>query len=257
MPMPAKSMDADDLRRNMMRTYFTLRLGIVILAFALPIVLLLYGLITHGGLREGSMSAFYGADNGAMRNWFVGMLWTIGFFLILYKGFSPLEDWLLNFAGGFAVLTAMRPCNCWGPGELEKSAAHTAFATLFFICMVAVCLFCAHDTVTLLPEQAQRDRFKRTYYTIAALLFVSPLAALVTAYVAGARNSLVFLIEWFAVWVFAGYWAVKSLEFKLTAPERRALMGTLRNDPEAGVVPEPPDAAELERLTRPRVSSAP
>ena len=38
--MSAKSMDADDLRRNMMRTYFTLRLGIVILSVALPLILL-------------------------------------------------------------------------------------------------------------------------------------------------------------------------------------------------------------------------
>lgn len=252
MAMSAKSMDADDLRRNMMRTYFTLRLGIVILSVALPLILLVYSAITHGGLREGSMSAFYGADNGAMRNWFVGILWTVGFFLILYKGFSGLEDWLLNVAGAFAVLTAMTPCNCWAPAAVDKSAAHTAFAVLFFACMVVVCVFCAGDTVTLLP-QARREYFKRIYYVIAVLLFVSPAAAVVAAYAFGARDSRVFFIEWFAVWVFASYWAVKSVEFKITAPERRALMGTLRNEPGIGVVVETADARKLERLTRPSV----
>ena len=114
METPGKSMTAEDLRRNMMRTYFMLRLGIVILSVSLPLLLLGYSVVTHGRLVESSMSAFYGADGGAMRNYFVGILWAIGFFLILYKGFSALEDWLLNFAGGFAVLTAMTPCHCWG-----------------------------------------------------------------------------------------------------------------------------------------------
>lgn len=59
------------------------------------------------------MSAFYGANDAGMRNWFVGILWAVGSFLILYKGFRAAEDWLLNLAGGFAILTAMTPCGCW------------------------------------------------------------------------------------------------------------------------------------------------
>jgi hypothetical protein len=247
MQMPPRSMTSRDLRRNMMRTYFTLRLGIVALSFALPLLLLVYSVANFGGLVSGSMSAFYG---GVMRDWFVGILWAIGFFLILYKGFSALEDWLLNFAGAFAVLTAMTPCNCWGDEALAKSAAHTAFAVLFFACMVCVCLFCARDTITLLPEPADQARSRRAYYVIALLLFVSPLAAVGTAYVAGAGDSRVFFIEWFAVWVFAAYWAVKSVEFKKTSAERRALYGALKNVKGVGVVPEAPDMAQLERLSR-------
>jgi hypothetical protein len=240
-------MSSADLRRNMMRTYFTLRVGIVLLAFALPLVFLVYSLISFGGLLEGSMSAFYG---GVMRDWFVGMLWAIGFFLINYKGFSVLEDWLLNFAGGFAVLTAMTPCNCWGDESLTKSVAHTVFAVSFFICMAAVCLFCARDTIPLLPEQTDRDRFTRAYMTIAVLLALSPLAAVATAYFARAGDSRVFFIEWFAVWVFGAYWAVKSAEFKITSAERRALYGALKTVKGVGVVPQEPDVAQLQQLAR-------
>ena len=240
-------MTSRDLRRNMMRTYFTLRLGIVLLSFALPLVLLVYSLANFGGVVSGSMSAFYG---GVMRDWFVGILWAIGFFLILYKGFSALEDWLLNFAGLFMVLTAMTPCNCWGDEALTKNPAHTVFAVSFFACMIAVCLFCAHDTITLVPEKADQERFTRAYYTIALLLFVSPLAAVATAYLSGAGDSRVFFIEWFAVWVFAAYWAIKSVEFKKTSAERRALYGALKNVTGVGVVPEPPDVEQLQRLSR-------
>jgi hypothetical protein len=251
METPGKSMTAEDLRRNMMSTYFTLRLGIVILSVALPLILLGYSLATHGRLVEHSMSAFYGTDGGAMRNWFVGILWAIGFFLILYKGFSALEDWLLNFAGGFAVLTAMTPCNCWGEDAVDKSRAHATFAILFFGCMVGVCLFCARDTLTLLPKKSDQDRFRNTYYTIALFLFTSPLAALAVAYFARAQGSMVFFIEWFAVFVFAVYWAVKSAEFKITAAERRALYGALKNVKGVGVVPEEPSGEQLRRLSGP------
>ena len=247
MQLPTGEMTSEDLRRNMMRSYFTLRVGIVVLSVALPLVLLGYSLANFGGLVVGSMSAFYG---GVMRDWFVGMLWAIGFFLINYKGFSALEDWLLNFAGGCAVLTAMTPCNCWGDASLAKSAWHTGFAVAFFICMASVCLFCARDTITLLPEPSDRERFERAYVIIAVLLAISPLAAVATAYMAGARDSRVFFIEWFAVWVFAAYWAMKSVEFKITSAERRALYGALKNVKGVGVVPQEPDVAQLQRLAR-------
>jgi hypothetical protein len=247
MQNPTGDMTSRDLRRNMMRTYFTLRVGVVVLSFALPLVLLVYSLANFGGLVVGSMSAFYG---GVMRDWFVGMLWAIGFFLVNYKGFSALEDWLLNIAGVCAVLVAMTPCNCWGDEALTKSNWHTVFAVAFFICMAAVCVFCARDTLTLLPEDSDRERFKRAYQVIAVLLLVSPLAAVATAFVAGARDSRVFFIEWFAVWVFGAYWATKSVEFKITAAERRALYGALKNVKGVGVVQQEPDVAQMQRLAR-------
>jgi hypothetical protein len=111
---PKKEMTAEDLRKNMLSTYFTLRTGIVVLAAALPVGLLFYSLWYHHGLEEHSMSAFYGAYGGDMRNWFVGILCAVGVFLNLYKGFSGAEDWVLSLAGGFAILTAITPCYCWG-----------------------------------------------------------------------------------------------------------------------------------------------
>jgi hypothetical protein len=243
---PAQSMSAEDLRRNMMRTYFTLRLGIVLLAFALPIGLLVYSFYTHGYLKEGSMSAFYGADQGAMRDWFVGILCAIGAFLVLYQGFSRLEDWLLNFAGVFAVLTANTPCNCWEAGS-SKSRAHAIFALLFFVCMGAVCLFCARHTVSLLPP-ADRKKFERTYYAIGVWLFIAPLGALVLARVLGQNSLALFVVEFAAVAVFAIYWAIKSYEIKITSAERKALYGALKNV-KGEVVAQPPDVERLRQLS--------
>jgi hypothetical protein len=99
MPRRMKEMTAEDLRKNMLATYFDLRIGIVVLSAAFPWILLLYSWFWHGEFTQNSMSAFYGAYNYAMRDWFVGILWAVGSFLVLYKGFSVAEDWALNIAG--------------------------------------------------------------------------------------------------------------------------------------------------------------
>jgi hypothetical protein len=109
-----KAMSSGKLQENILSTYFTLRLGIIVLAFALPVILYVGGRV-WGGIPDlpGSMSAYDDENGGTMRDWFVGILCTVGAFLYLYKGFSPLENILLNLAGGFAVGVAMIPCNCW------------------------------------------------------------------------------------------------------------------------------------------------
>src|SRR5260370_38425720 len=99
-----KAMTPEDLRKNMLATYFFLRAGIVLLSFLLPLVMLGYSLLVNGHLEETSISAFYGAYNYAMRDWFVGILWAVGSFLVMYQGFSPAEDWALTTPAVAATL---------------------------------------------------------------------------------------------------------------------------------------------------------
>jgi hypothetical protein len=243
MPTFTKPPTPNELQTNILNTYFTLRMGIVVMSAGLPLLLIGYSWATHGRLEELTMSAFYGAYGGAMRNWFVGILWAVGSFLILYSGFSALEEWLLNFAGGFAILTAMTPCNCWSNSPLPKSTVHEVFAVTFFACMVMVCEFCAQDTVSLLPDEATRTRYRRTYHTIGFLLAASPIAAIAASYLLQAYISRVFFIEWFGVTIFALYWAVKSREFHITSAEKRAILGQLKHVPGLGFRPaDEPDA---------------
>ena len=97
-------------------TYLRLRLALGVLAFLFPVVLLAVGWFVYGVPHQHSMSHYYfGIPTGSelrafpMRIFFVGILWTIGWFLICYKGFSPAEDRLLNLAGFCALLVAMFP----------------------------------------------------------------------------------------------------------------------------------------------------
>jgi len=222
---PTKTPTAEDLRKNMLSTYFFLRTGIVVMSAALPLALLVYTFMVDRGLNEHSISAFYGADNGAMRNWFVGILCAVGAFLILYRGFSFAEDWALNTAGLFAILTAWKPCDCWLP-DIVGSKLHNTFAILFFASMAFVCFFCAKTTISLLPDKATEARFGTKYTRIGIALLLSPAIALVLSY--QRPGAFVFLFEALAVWVFSFYWFTKTQEFSISSAEKRALKGELR-----------------------------
>src|SRR5690349_662973 len=88
-------------------TYFSLRVGLTLVALLLPAVLYLWGTI-HGVPLQYSMSAYYHADaaglscpggHGAARDLFVGGLFAVGALLYAYRGVTTLENWTLNVAG--------------------------------------------------------------------------------------------------------------------------------------------------------------
>ena len=107
--------DSRELWKHFSDTYFSLRLGLISLAFAMPFVLYLYGKFGHGLDLQPSMSAYFWAaatDQCAtfpMRTIFVGFLFAIGVALYMYKGLTPLENSLLNAAALCASLVAIFP----------------------------------------------------------------------------------------------------------------------------------------------------
>jgi len=114
---------------------------------------------------------------------------------------------------------------------------HAFVAVSFFVSMALVCLFCANDTINLLPDKKDQDAFKRRYRAIGIVLLASPLAAVITSYALGQHNKYKFFIEAFGVWTFGYYWWTKSREFRITSAEKRAAQGMLENAPARGVVP--------------------
>jgi len=238
---PLKAPTAEDLRKNMLGTYYLLRMGIVVIAAALPTTVLIYTFVNHGGLEQGSISAFYGAYGGAMRDWFVGSLSAIGAFLILYKGFSFKEDMALNVAGVSSVLIAMIPCECWTTAPPPQSWLHTVFAVLFFGSMAYVCFACALKTIDLLPEKDQK-RFRRKYKWIGSALVASPGTALVLDTFGG---RFVFAFEAVGVWVFAFYWFTKTQEYQISSAEYEALQGHLRYDETTRTLRHAPPAPQV------------
>src|SRR5688572_33391886 len=128
------NMDNTEIQQHVAGTYRSLRLGLAAISLVFPLFLLLVGVLWYGVPPQDSISAYYYAgssDTGPiesalaqidvfpikqllfflgqldsqtpMRSWFVGPLFVLGVFLYLYKGFSHLENKLLNAAGLFAL----------------------------------------------------------------------------------------------------------------------------------------------------------
>ena len=227
-------MKPDDLQKHISSTYFGLRLGIVLFSFALPLVLY------FGGLRRGfelapSISDYYFWGGGLMRDWFVANVFAVAGFLYLYKGYSRLENVLLNVGAVLLAVVALVPCSCNDPGR--NGSLHGAAAVGFFLLMAFVVIKCANDTLPLLDKQPeQRDAFTRRYRLIAVFLIASPAAAVVISIWLRQFASYTFFVESFAIYVFATYWAVKSRELSLTQAETLALEKRAKTEPGQGIV---------------------
>jgi hypothetical protein len=211
----------ETLRTYIAKTYYALRWGMAGIAFLLPLFLFVAGPLTGSGPQPDSISGYY---HTPLRDVFVGALVTTGTFLILYKIFTPLENWLLNVAGVGAILVAMLPCAVPGgrpPAEFTYPAGHAVFAIITFLCMGLTAIFCAPLTVGLLPPGKQK-LFRATYRTIGVLMFLLP--ALTGLFDAAGWVNL-FWVETAGLWVFGAYWIVKTIEFGITGREREVITG--------------------------------
>jgi hypothetical protein len=213
----------DIFEQHIFDSYFNLRVGIAVLAILFPLVLLIGGYTMEGDFR-GSMSAYYLEINGkSMRDWFVGILWAIGIFLFLYKGWERNEggglneNWALNFAGLFAIGVAMFPTQI----ETKSVSVHGTCAVMLFVFMAYVCIFRAPDTLDELDNETLRNHFKNTYRVLGGLMLAVPVAAYCFAVVFDRLQNYTFIVEAFGVWVFASYWLVKSSELSLSGMERK------------------------------------
>ncbi len=236
-------------------TYFSLRAGLALLAFAFPLVLYFYGKLRYGLPLQPSMSAYFFAATAEqcasfpMRTWFVGFLFAIAVGLYAYKGFTALENLLLNGAGVCAALVAIFPerlslddaalhpglqqlfVSCPAVRQLAEGPApwriHYSAAVLMFVLLAAVVWFCASKTLAYLPaSQGDAALYRRTYRSIALLMLACLLVGGVLALPSmpfSRPAGWVFFVEAAAVWTFALYWAVKSRELALSQLEKKAI----------------------------------
>lgn len=231
----------DELQEHMLGTYYGLRVGLAVIGIALPLIVLIAGVVLHHVWLEPSISDYYHTQPNTRffttRDLFVGGLLATGACLYLYKGFSTRENVALNLAGGFATIVALFP-NA-GPnrdgGMIPK--LHATAAVLFFLCIAYVSIFRSRDTLRLLPP-ASRPNYEKWYFSTGLAMVVSPLAAVVLSYVFQ-PGSHIFWVESLGVWAFAAYWITKTREMRESRAEKRALDAELRRE----AVPAAPDDA--------------
>ena len=237
--------DSRELWKHFSDTYFSLRMGLAVLAFAMPFVLYLYGKLRHGLDLQPSMSAYFWAaakDQCAtfpMRTIFVGFLFAIGVGLYVYKGLTTLENYLLNVAAICAALVAIYPerlsltegdqrlaqlfdtcpaVQTWA--TLPSLPIHYIAAVTLFVLLAIVAWFCASKSLEYLPAGNDPAKFRRTYKGIAIAMILFPIAGFVVAFVFGFASHKVFFIEAAGILTFGIYWAVKSRELALSRLEK-------------------------------------
>ncbi|MCC6196415.1 MAG: hypothetical protein IT518_18340 [Burkholderiales bacterium] len=251
MKMPSNTpppKDSRELWKHFADTYFSLRIGLAVLAAAMPFVL--YGYGKWNGLDlQPSMSRYFWAaapDQCAsfpLRTVFTGFLFAIGAGLYLYKGLTERENWLLNAAAVCAGLVAIFPerlrleeadrdpglaqlfatcpaVKAWAAGSAPSVlSVHYIAAVVLFLLLAAVAWFCTSKSLEYLPVGQDAARFRRRYKIIAIAMLLFPIAGLAAAYLFGYASSWIFFIEAAGVVTFAVFWFVKSRELALSRLE--------------------------------------
>lgn len=221
-------MKPQNLQEHITASYTTLRIGMAALAIALPFLLWGLGHIFVDLPLQGSMSAYYHAG-GIVRDVFVGTLFAIGVFLMLYRGYTIFENWALNLAGFFLLIVAAVPM-AWGCGNACPIFSwHGTAAVLFFLSIAYVCIFRSRDTLDLIPDPTKALRYKKAYAILGGLMITSPAIAFILKLVLQPdprKASYIFYVEAAGVIIFGIYWFVKSGEIK--EAERDAVEGKLK-----------------------------
>jgi hypothetical protein len=228
-------MDDKALQRDILSSYNRLRLGMGIIAFVTPVIIPIWAAWFDVSWQS-SLSAYYFAPVGDQHEYsiypgrvlFVGALYALGSFLILYKGFSRWENILLNVAGASAVGVAMFPMYPQ-PGyfpSFDGLQLHYKFALLLFACMAGTVIFCYRATLQWVEDPKRRAIYLMAYRMIALLMVLFPLTALGFNEFSGGRR-YAYWAEFFGIWTFSIYWFVKSYELSESDGEMKAFMASL------------------------------
>lgn len=232
-------MDKETLQQHILSTYNSLRFGMCVITAATPIVIVIWGIIFDVKWQD-SISAYYFAPVGAKpeysvypgRALFVGILFALGSFLYLYKGFSRREDVALNLAGVSALGVAVCPMYVQGGYIPFSNVLHFAFAILLFLGVGYTAIFCHNETLQWLADPNRRRWYRRAYHLTGWFMVLFPLVGLLLAVFFDAVQRHVFWIEAAGVWAFSAYWFTKSRELRESEAELKAVRGVL---PQAAV----------------------
>jgi hypothetical protein len=192
-------------------SYMDLRKAVGIIAFALPIVLLIGKPLVDGAGMPGSISAYYYTG---MRSYFVGSLCALAVFLFCYR-YAPRDNYLSTFASIVALGVVFFPTTPSGEDTTWTGRIHLVCAISFFLTLA----YFAYFIFTLPPLPAEqrepRKRLRNKIYKICGLIIV---VCLVLAWLsdlvlsASVRDHIhqLFWLESIAIWVFSFSWMVKG-----------------------------------------------
>jgi len=163
-----KPLPSPELGKHIIVTYQRLRLGMGFIALFFPLIIVAMGFVYNIDLETSYSAYYFGLPAGDLkakifpgifptRVFFCGLLFALGVFLILYKGFNWWEDKLLMTAGVAAIFVAIFPM--WYKDLYPEkgfryeslfwafSWIHYRSAIVLFSCMALVAWFCSKTTL--------------------------------------------------------------------------------------------------------------
>lgn len=201
---------------SLLISYLTLRKVVGILGMALPFVVFLGGKFIFKTDIQSSISSYYYTG---MRDVFVGILWTIGFFLYSYRGYGPIDNITGNLACVFAVVVSLFPTTADGTASRAEEivgTVHLVFAALFFLTL-------SYFSLALFPktnlnkqftlQKAQRNIVYKVcgYVMLACIVLMAIYKFWVEDAVPGLQAfEPVFWLEATAIFVFGVSWFTKG-----------------------------------------------
>ncbi len=196
-----------------------IRFLIGFIALAFPVIVLLVA-------KERPLTSISYSYHTEARNIFVGLLFVLGAFLLVYKGRSPAEAWVARFGALAPVIAALFPTNCKDcPGDLTTYIHLAAGAVLF----LTAAYFCLGPFKQAAKSKSgyKADRRVRFYTVCGYAILVSLVVLVITKlpFVAALRAlpDLTFAAEWIMLWLFAGAWLVASKVIPWFADETERL----------------------------------
>lgn len=213
--------------------YLAHRRNIGLLAMGLPFIVWLGGLIIppHVGIRS-SISAYY---HTVMRDVFVGVLFSIGFFLLTYnprfydKSYGKGDQFLGILAGLAAIAAALFATSRDNWREIIPPAPydegfygviHLTAAVVLFGSMIYFSYFLFTETTPAKKIRRGSAKEKRNkVYRAMALLMLVCVVLIVVYFIADSAGIIpdvfteyppVFFLEWGAIWAFGISWSVKG-----------------------------------------------
>ena len=195
-----------DVRDPYARAYILMRLAIGLFALALPPVLVLGEPLLFEGqpFLRGSLSAYY---YSGMREVFVGALWAIGVFLVIYKLLLWTWDGILSTLAGLlflvvAVFPTERPGSGFPLTPLQNRLGEEAVEAIHFAAAGGA-LFLLAVISALFGRAVRRTR---AVHLAAAGVILAAVAFAAYAGVTGEPDNARLVAEWSAAWAFAVSW---------------------------------------------------
>jgi len=188
-----------------------------ILGAAFPFVFLVSSFVLKRTTFQTSISVYYQTLDPE-RNIFVGVLFAIAVFLILYKGYTKLEDYVLHIAGISVLGVALFPVDKTDDGGAFLVSAHSVFAVSFFTCIFIVCIFMSETSLKKLQDEDRKRTFRRLYRLCASVMVGAVILAIISRLLSAdfihalRKNGAIFWFEAVSVWAFSAFWFIKTRE---------------------------------------------